>query len=143
MTGRWGAVLTFGLILFIITEFARALALHLGSDAKLIWWVAAAAITTTSPFLARRAPTPKMAWGRLLLLDGIFTLALVPTSMQAQSWVMQEGYNPEIVNDAAVRYALQVALSGYFPIIALVFAVALIGASLLLTRTRGSQPAAN
>jgi len=50
-------------------------------------------------------------------------------------------YPTEIITDAAVRYAIRMALAGYLAIIALLLAMSLLALALLLLRPRRSKGA--
>jgi len=131
MIGRLPAALVFALILFVRTIVAQGLALYFGVATASLWLVTAIVIAAAL-FGAIRAPTSQGAWGRLLLLDGLLWLALVPPSLLVRAAAMQEELRPEMVSGAAVRYAVKAALSGYLPTIAIVVAVILIAASTLI-----------
>jgi hypothetical protein len=139
MVGRLAAALVFALILVALTNVAQGLALLFSVATGFLWW-AAAIVIAAAAFGAVRAPTPQGAWGRLLLLDGLLWLALVPPSFLVRASVMQEDYRPEMVSGAAVRYAVKAALSGYLPAMAIGIALILIAVSmLLLLGPRGSK----
>jgi len=139
MIGRLGAVLGFVLILVGVTSIGEALALRLGSAGPVLWAVALA-IAVVAMVMAFQAPDSRTAWGRLLFVNGVSTLALVPPSLLAHSSMLPD-YNPEIVSEAEARYAAWAALSSYLPIIALMVAAVLIGVALLLLHPKSSRSA--
>ncbi len=135
MIGRLVAVLTSGLVLAALAEGAAS---RLSMAASSIWWAVAAATAVTA-ILAFRAPTSKLAWGRVCLLDGLLWLAVVPPTLLLPASAMQEEFRPEIISDEAARYAVGRALSNYLPVIAFWVGVMLIASSIVLLRSRHSR----
>ena len=133
MGARLIVIPIFGLSLFALTSLAQAPMSYLGAPYGLVWWFFSLALVVCL-FLTLRAPTIRAAWGYISLLNGVLWLSLVPTSMFAPASAMEEIYQPEIITDAAARYAVRTALSGYLPGIALFVALVLIASSLLFLR---------
>lgn len=133
MYGRLIAGLTIGLLLFVPASLAQTLEISSNARAVFAWWVLPIGLAI-SLFMALRAPTISAAWGRLLLLNGLVWLALVPPSLSARATATQEWVHPEIIDDAAARFIIKTALSGYLPTVALLTALLLIASSILLLR---------
>jgi len=133
MYGRLIAGLTIGLLLFVPASLVQALEISSNARTLFAWWVLPVGLAI-SLFIGLRAPTGNAAWGRLLLLNGLVWLALVPPSLLASASAMQEWFRPEIIDDAAARFVLKTALSGHLRPIALTLALLLIASSLLVLR---------
>ena len=140
MIGRLIAAVILGLVLFVLASLAQALFVPPSAAGDLAWWILLVALAIAF-LVALRAPTVRKAWGHLLFLDGLLCLLLAPASLLPRASAAELDYPSEIVTDPAVRYAIRMALSGYLPIVALFFALILLGLALALLRPRRSKDA--
>lgn len=140
MIGRLIAAAMLGLLLFVLASVIQALLVPPSEGDGLAWWILLVALAVAF-FVALRAPTARKAWGHLFCLDGLFCLALAPASLFPRASAAELDYPTEIITEAAVRYAIRMALAGYLPIIALFLALFLLALALVLLRPRRSKDA--
>jgi hypothetical protein len=140
MIGRLIGAVVLGLLLFVLASVSQALLVPTGEAGTLAWWILLVALAVTF-FVAFRAPTIRKAWGHLFFLDGLLCLALAPASLFPRASTAELDYPREIITDAAVRYAIRMALAGYLPVIILFLALLLLALALLLLRPKWSKDA--
>lgn len=131
MIGRLIAGLVLGLTIFVLASVLQALLLP-SSAAGEYSWLILLAVLALALFVALRAPTIRTAWGHLVLINGIFGLALGCATLLPRPLTAQEEFQPDMVSPAAARYIAHALLSQYGAFVALFLALILIASSILL-----------
>lgn len=131
MIGRLIAGLLLGLMVFLLASVLQALLLPATVAGEYSWWILVV-ILALALFVALRAPTIRTAWGHLIMINGVLGLVLASAALLPGTPAAQEEFQPEIINEAAVRYIAHALLLRYGGLVALFLALILIASSFLL-----------